>query len=408
MKRLFYIILSATLLAVSFPILADIEEPTISTRIVGGVESSPTQWPAMVSLKYKGYIDGHFCGASLIAQQWVLTAAHCMYDNQGLELAASDISATVSEYDLGSMPSTPSTDIELVLVHRDYDSATQVNDIALLKLAVPVMNENISIASLSSTENWIAQKSPATVIGWGSTVGYDPDQAVIPDPDYPLLLNEVEVQLMTDQQCTGSLGTSYSGEMICAGVPEGGKDACMGDSGGPLMVNSNDGWQQIGIVSWGFGCASADYPGVYTRLALYDNWINYLVKTYTTFSIPISTEFSLVAVNDSETKEITIENYSDSEANFTYEIEGSEYFSFDASGCETVAAHSSCKFEVTYAPLDSAEHTATITVNSDILYAIPQESELYVKPPSSGRSSGSLGFFTLLLIPLLFIRRSYP
>ena len=80
MKRLFNSLISTALLAISFSILADDRETqTISTRIVGGVESTSTQWPAIVSIKYRGAVDEHFCGGSLIAEQWVLTAAHCMF-----------------------------------------------------------------------------------------------------------------------------------------------------------------------------------------------------------------------------------------------------------------------------------------------------------------------------------------
>lgn len=407
MKPLFNIILSIILLTSPLSLRAEIEAQTISTRIVGGQESVPEAWPAMVSIKDKLH-NYHFCGGSLIAQQWVVTAAHCMHDSDGNELKAKDITATVGEYDLGSWPTTPPTDIELVLVHKDYDPSTQVDDIALLKLAVPVTNESIPIASLASTNNWIAQQAPATVSGWGSTVAYKPNETVT--ADYPDLLNEVEVQLKTDQQCTNSLGTSYSSEMICAGVSGGGKDACQGDSGGPLMVNSNNGWQQIGIVSWGVGCASTDYPGVYTRLALYDDWIHHLQNLFTTFSVPVNIEFSQVAVNSSETQEIIVENYSDSEAHFIYQFDDSEFFSFDAGACETVAAHDNCLFDVTYTPLDTNAqgHTATITVTSDIPDAEIQTTDLYVKTISSGGSSGgALGVFTLLLLPLLFIRRCY-
>ena len=312
---------------------------------------------------------------------------------------------TVGEYDLSSSPATPSTDIEQIFTHPDYDLNTQVNDIALLKLAMPVANDTVTMADLPLTVELIAQPYPAAIaLGWGSTEGYSSTQP--PTSNYPDILNEVEVPLNTDQQCLANLGTNYTKEMICAGVPEGGKDACQGDSGGPLMVNNNNSWQQIGIISWGFGCAAPDSPGVYTRLAVYADWINSISKQ---MSITAYTEFLRASIERSYSKQITVSNNSDSEANFTYEIEGADYFSFNTDGCETIAASSSCQFPVTYTPLDdNGPHQAIITVTSDIPDAESQKAKLYGEPLNSGGSSGSLGFFTFLLLPLLFMRRHYP
>jgi len=398
MTRLCDMLLSATLLAIFCPNLAAAETPTISTRIVGGETSDSGEWPAIVSLKGK-YTSKHFCGGTLIAQQWVLTAAHCVFDYQDLLVSSSDITATVGEYNLKSIPATPSTKIEQIFTHPDYDSITQANDIALLKLSTPLAKETVTMLDLQSTLESIALQHPVTALGWGSTVATADGLPA----SYPDILREVEVRLFTDQECTESLGKNYTKEMICAGVPEGGKDACQGDSGGPLMVMSNGGGQQIGIVSWGVGCASPEAPGVYTRLALYSDWINSISKT---MSITTSTEFLFIAIGNSDSKQITVDNNSDSDASFTYEIEGSEYFSFNAAACEIIAANSTCQFPVTYTPLDDTAHQATITVESTITDADIQTSELsgvaYI-PCSS--SSGSVGFFTFLLIPLLFLRR---
>ncbi len=406
MKQLFTTLLSLSLLAVSLPTQALTEDQTISTRIVGGIESAPTQWQSIVSVKYKGYKNTHFCGGSLIAEQWVLTAAHCMFEN-GLPLSASELVATVGEYDLNSSPVTPSTNIEQIFTHPDYDPSKQENDIALLKLSEPVTNDSVTIVSLLSTASLVAQQRPATVMGWGSTIGYDPDQIV--DPYYPDLLREVEVPLNTDQQCASSLGSSYTNVMICAGLPEGGKDSCQGDSGGPLMVNTNYGWQQLGLVSWGYGCASAGSPGVYTRIALFADWIESITST---FSITASTNFLTTSVDSSDSKQITVDNNSDSVTSFTYEIAGSDYFSFDASDCTTIDAHSSCQFPVTYAPLDLNLHKATITVSSSIAGSAAQESKLsgvpFILDDVVSSSSGSLGFYIWLLVPLVFVRRYYP
>ncbi|WP_372880231.1 serine protease [Psychromonas sp.] len=258
-------IFKASLATLCLPLVTSAAE--ISTRIVGGQESDINQFPWAVSLK-DSTTQKHFCGGSLIAKQWVLTAAHCLDDLQSV----SQITATIGEYDLDSIPATTAIEIEQFYIHPDYTSSPPVNDIALLKLASAVADPSlISPVSLEDTTDAVVSQDNVTALGWGSTVPSDERN----DPDFPNILNYVEIPLLTDDMCNEAYDDNYTAEMLCAGLEDGGKDSCQGDSGGPLVIKQDDdSWQQIGIVSWGSGCAAKGYPGVYTRLALYEDWVN--------------------------------------------------------------------------------------------------------------------------------------
>ncbi|MCG6202065.1 trypsin-like serine protease [Psychromonas antarctica] len=404
-------LLAITLLLVSVPALCSTTESTFVNNIVGGSESlNQQQWPSVVSLKYKSYIygDSHFCGGSLIAPQWVITAAHCMYNDSDQKIQASLISATVGEYELSSQPITLATNIEQIFTHPDYDPKDREkedSDIALLKLSKPVTNITLPLASLSQTVSWIDLGIPATVIGWGSTVAVTVDGSDIVDPAYPDVLREVVVPINSDQQCFESLGSTYTENMLCAGEPDGGKDSCQGDSGGPLMVYSNTGWQQVGIVSWGYGCAAPGYPGVYTRIGAFSDWIHMVTST---FWVTTNSTFYTSSIGDSDIQLISVENNTASTAYFTYNFTGSDSFTFDASECSSIDAYSSCQFSVTYTPSEERLQSAVITVSSTIDSSIPQQSSLVgsvVSEEEVQRSSGSMGLWVFLLLPLIAVRR---
>jgi len=242
------------------------ETRSIQPRIINGtvVDTAETRWKPIVSLKYNG---GHYCGASLITSQWVLTAAHCWWSessNAPYSISSGD-TVGVDSYD-----NTAMTEYHLleVHVHPDYNSSTMDNDIALLKLdgsasGVPTMR-------IIDTQT-LANDDPSWVAGWGNT-------STTGDV-YPSDLMEVLAPIIDRTICNGisSYYNMITENMICAGYMEGGKDSCQGDSGGPLILEDSNGWYQIGIVSWGYNCAEANYPGVYTNLANFRSW----VETYT-------------------------------------------------------------------------------------------------------------------------------
>jgi len=243
-------------------------------RIIGGTEvTEPNQdanYPWITSL----YFDGFFsCGASLIAPQWVLTAAHCVVDEEtGETLAASDFAVGVNDYSLLSEFDDEYIGVTQVYVAAGYDDITLDSDIAILKLAVPATATPINLIETPAF-NDLADGTPFTIMGWGNTVVDDTD-------GYPARLREASVTLANFQSCAddyAATGQPLTGNMFCAGG-DGLTDSCQGDSGGPIVRFTEGQYQQVGIVSWGGiemqGCAAEGYPGVYTRLSKYTPWID--------------------------------------------------------------------------------------------------------------------------------------
>jgi len=344
-------------LAISSPSLlaASIEQPSL--RIVGGEEvSNEYEFPSVVSLKYTANSQ-HFCGASLINEQWVLTAAHCM-----VGLSTNDIVATVGEYDLSSTPETNSTSVEGIIIHPGYNTSTFDNDIALIKLSTAVSNDTISLLSRIETEEAIAVETTiSTAIGWGSTVGYNSDENVT--PDYPSILNMVSLPLLSATLCSEK-EPNTTDNMICAGdVINGGIDSCQGDSGGPLLVESasTGETQQIGIVSFGDGCAAVDKPGVYTKIANYEEWINSQINGLISVS---ATDYFVADIDETNTFSTTIKNQSSQTISPSFSLSNTDTFTLQTTECNDLITEETCTVTFDYSPNLYGEDTTNLIIET--------------------------------------------
>ncbi|XP_054265999.1 trypsin-1-like [Macrosteles quadrilineatus] len=231
-------------------------------RIVGGEEAESHEFPWIVLLSYR---DKFYCGGTLITSKHVLTAAHCTQ-----QIRKEHVKVTVGEHNRSDNDTAQIRRVVKMTPHKQFSLATFNHDIAVLELDKPVTFSDNAIKPaclpLTDEEDYIGRA--ATVAGWGRLA----ERKKTSDS-----LQKVAVPIIPLEECRGKgyPRTKITDNMICAGYPEGKKDACQGDSGGPLhALDANNVTEVIGIVSWGRGCARPNYPGVYTRVAKYMDWIN--------------------------------------------------------------------------------------------------------------------------------------
>jgi secreted trypsin-like serine protease len=250
-------------------------------RIVGGTVASSSDAPWQVALfsdTTEPYLS-QFCGGTLIDPSWVVTAAHCMLDDDNDKIPVTHLYAAVGATDLTDMDTDFVRRAGRIFVHPNYDPGTDNNDIALIRLQTPLDLDacgNRCAALQLVTPNTRGLTMPlsadAIISGWGNRVG-----GVNPNGDVDFLPN-LEYANVNIVDCLA--GTQYSRSeisrnMFCAAAPDYSRDSCQGDSGGPLVVANNEGTGYLlaGVVSWGNGCAVLGYPGVYTTVANYARWI---------------------------------------------------------------------------------------------------------------------------------------
>jgi len=234
-------------------------------RIVGGEVTTIGEFPYQVSVQLNGQ---HICGGAVIGNQFVLTAAHCFED----ALSSSDYTVRVGSGEHASGGDVLS--LRQVITHGDYNPQSHDNDLALLVLNARLnFTEHLQPVPLATLMEPPTADTRLLVSGWGHQAeeGVNLDEEVGVSPH----LRFVDVDLVEPDQCRRAYRQvlPITQRMICAARP--GRDSCQGDSGGPLVgFPAEEGPARLyGIVSWGLGCANPHYPGVYTNVAAFRNWI---------------------------------------------------------------------------------------------------------------------------------------
>jgi len=253
MQKIFLLI---AFLYVSAGDAKSVQERNLNKTIVGGVEAEEGSYPFQVALYRSGYQS---CGGSLVDKDWVLSAAHCCGVDQVI-LGAHDLSDGSEDREV--------IEIEWQTAHPRYNSRTTDNDYMMIKLKTSAPSKYTPIA-LDDGSTTLVEGTDLTIMGWGTTSSGGSLSSV---------LLEAETDYVTNAQCNSFYSGLITNNMMCAA--RSGIDTCQGDSGGPMIVKSGDGgdgessdYVQVGITSWGYGCADARYPGVYARVSEKIDWI---------------------------------------------------------------------------------------------------------------------------------------
>ncbi|XP_042314115.1 vitamin K-dependent protein C-like isoform X2 [Sceloporus undulatus] len=254
---------------VEFPCGKVVEPKLKIAKVIGGKSGRKGDSPWQVMLSDS---TGKFkCGGVLINPAWVLTAAHCVVNEQRIRLKFGKYNRLRTE------ESEQIMDVDKQLPHENYSESTSDNDIAMLHLAHPIMVNKYIVpiclpSKLLADQELMKEGTQTVVTGWGS-------QSTDNSKNYSTVLQYIKIPVAPRNDCINAMWNSVSDNMFCAGIPGDKRDSCHADSGGPMVTKFKNTWFLIGLVSWGEGCGNPDNFGIYTKVSAYLDWIEQQMKT---------------------------------------------------------------------------------------------------------------------------------